>query len=274
MESDDTGSENNDTGWVVYMLTNQVNGKRYIGQTMNLRKRIAQHRLHCQCPLLAKAIAKHGWVNFSVCVLNGCSCQTRADELERHYIEEKQSHVSVGGYNLDWGGRGGGAKSDDTKKKISAAARGRTHTEETKEKLRTRIVSDETRKLISEARKGVKVVRSPTTCKRLSEALKGKVRSTDHCLKLSEAKRGKPLSAEHRQKLSAASKGKKRGPYRKGTGDKISAALKGKKQSKPRSEEHCRKLSEALKGKTKSAIHVQNNVASHKRKRLQAYTAL
>lgn len=66
--------------------------------------------------------------------------------------------------------------------------------------------SEETRKKMSEALKGRTF--SDETRKKMSEAKKGKTFTAEHRKKLSEAKKGKALSAEVKQKLSDAIKGK------------------------------------------------------------------
>lgn len=69
--------------------------------------------------------------------------------------------------------------------------------------------SEETRRKLSEALKGRTL--SDEWKRKLSEANKGKTLSEEHKRKLSEAKKGKkrgPLSEEHKRKISEARKGK------------------------------------------------------------------
>lgn len=86
--------------------------------------------------------------------------------------------------------------SDDTRKKISEANKGKHHT-------------DETRKKISEAHKNI----SDETRKKMSEAQKGKHLTEETRRKMSESHKGRPsprkgvrLSEETRRKLSEAAK--------------------------------------------------------------------
>jgi len=250
---------------VVYVLKNGVNGKLYVGQTLNMRKRMNQHKNSCGCPVLKRAIDKHGWQSFEVYVHAVVESQEEADNQERKAIGELSSHVSGGGgYNLDFGGKGGGAKAESTKQLMRIASTGRKHTAESLEKMRSKKVSQETRRNISLSRTGIKQKkRSPEHSAKLSAALKGKSKPETALKNMSLSRKGKHLSDEHRLKISIAATGKKRGPYKAGTGEKISAAKRGKKL-KPFSEEHRRRLSEALKGKRKSPEHIKNNVASHK----------
>ena len=80
---------------------------------------------------------------------------------------------------------------------------------------------------------------------------KNAVVSAETRRKMSEAKKGKKRSAEARKRISEGKKGKKRGPHSEEAKKRMSEAHKGKKRG-PLSEEQKRKISEALKGKSKS----------------------
>ena len=104
-----------------------------------------------------------------------------------------------------------------------------------------RNVSEETRRKLSEANRGK--VFSEETKRKLSESQKGRVFSEETRRRMSEAKKGKnhkPFSEETRRKLSEAKKGKKRKPFSEETRRKLSEANKGKVLT----EETKRKLSE------------------------------
>ena len=105
------------------------------------------------------------------------------------------------------------------------------------------VVSDETRRKMSEALKGKP--RSKEIRRKISEAHKGKTHSEKSRRKISEAQKGKTFSEEHKRKLSESQKGKSRSEETK---RKLSEAKKGKTFS----EEHKRKLSESQKGKSRS----------------------
>lgn len=108
------------------------------------------------------------------------------------------------------------------------------------------IVSEETRKKMSEANKGK--IFTEETRRRLSEANKGKIKTEETRRKLSEANKGKnhpnfgkSLSEETKRKISKAHKGRiHTEEFRR----KISKATKGRVVS----EETKRKMSEARKG--------------------------
>ena len=139
--------------------------------------------------------------------------------------------------------------SEEAKRKMSKAKKGkpgRKQTEETKKKLRERIISDETREKMSKAKKG----------RKLSEETKEKLRILNLGRKHSENTKeklrnlslgnkynlGKKLSEETKEKLRIASSGRKHSVE---TRKKISESRKGIIYS----EETRKKMSESKKGK-------------------------
>ena len=107
------------------------------------------------------------------------------------------------------------------------------------------IMSDETRKKLSEANKGRTY--SEETRKKMSESQKDRTFSVEHRRKLSEANKGRTYSEETRKKLSEANKNPS-----KETRKKMSEARKGEMNpfyGKNHSDENRRKISEAQKGK-------------------------
>ena len=55
---------------VIYCLTNTVNGKQYIGQTVDFNNRIHKHLAgQSGCPVLSNAIEKYGMAAFRVEIL-------------------------------------------------------------------------------------------------------------------------------------------------------------------------------------------------------------
>lgn len=138
---------------IVYKITNIVNGKVYVGQTIQtLRKRIIEHKNDSKdAPYpLYRAMRKYGFDKFSFEGLCECQTQEELDSMEKFHI---QAHLSANrkyGYNIQLGGRGQGKISDETRQKMSAAHLGQN----TWSKGLTR--TDEVKRLISEASKGNK----------------------------------------------------------------------------------------------------------------------
>ncbi len=86
----------------IYKITNKINNKSYIGQSVNIKRRWAEHRLlHRDESLsLKRAMRKYGIENFTFEVLEKCSIGELC-EKEVHYIQELKPE-----YNRCAGGLG------------------------------------------------------------------------------------------------------------------------------------------------------------------------
>jgi len=113
---------------IVYLVTNNVNGKQYVGQTIKtLNTRWQQHQLetsHVSC--LRNAIKKYGTEAFSVEVLHVCETREEMSFVEMFYISLLNTK-SPCGYNLTDGGEGnlGHIASEETRAKLSKAKLGK-----------------------------------------------------------------------------------------------------------------------------------------------------
>jgi hypothetical protein len=135
-------------GYAVYIITNTMNAKQYVGISKNLDERWKQHKKALgENPLLHRAIKKYGKDCFVFTHIADAFDKEAAFNLERLLIDQHNT-FHPNGYNLTKGGEGGGGAkfgrvvSEDTKKKISESLlgnpsprKGVTLTEETKRKL-------------------------------------------------------------------------------------------------------------------------------------------
>jgi len=182
---------------IIYKAENRINGKVYIGQTVQpLIRRKQNHYFDMEHnrdnSILHKALKKYNKENFDWCVLEKCCSKEELNEMEFHYIKQYDSYKS--GYNSTFGGEGavGAIRSLEVRRKISNSMKGtkaywygRKHSAETKRKISIKIskilkghkVSKETREKISKAHLGKK--RSLDTRKNISKALIGKYRGKD-----------------------------------------------------------------------------------------------
>lgn len=125
----------------VYSITNRVNGKCYIGQTVycdhrkrwNIHKSMLRSGKHKNM-YLQSAWNKYGADSFSFDLVARARHHIELNELEIAEISVRQSTNRDFGYNLDLGGSSG-FHSEETKQKIGNAHRGRSLKEETKKKL-------------------------------------------------------------------------------------------------------------------------------------------
>lgn len=110
---------------IVYIVTNKINGKQYVGYTtksLEERRKIHLYKSNSNSNkhyfyLFKQAIRKYGIDNFNWEILERCSSIEECCEKEIYFIN-KYNTISPNGYNLTKGGNGGIA-SEVTKSKIS-----------------------------------------------------------------------------------------------------------------------------------------------------------
>jgi group I intron endonuclease len=97
----------------IYKITNKTNGKSYIGQSVDIKRRWAEHRMLSRDETLSlkRALKKYGVENFEFIVLEVCETDL-LNRLEEHYIAFFNPE-----YNRTKGGDGskGCYRSDETK---------------------------------------------------------------------------------------------------------------------------------------------------------------
>lgn len=131
---------------IIYRWTNKVNGKKYVGQTVNPRKRYLQHYNgeRADSQIIDRAILKYGAKNFDYTVLQTIQADTREelrrllDEAEIAAIRLEQSYYKTGlGYNMTLGGmtRGTYNHSEETKIKLSKMKKGQKLSEAAKRNI-------------------------------------------------------------------------------------------------------------------------------------------
>lgn len=127
---------NEERKYCVYMHTNKINNKVYIGQTGKsvndrwrkdgagyLKKR--KDGTYYQ-PLFARAIQKYGWDNFEHIIFEEGLTKSDACHIEKLLIAIYQSNNPIYGYNLSSGGESGTSgciMSDEQKQRISEIRR-------------------------------------------------------------------------------------------------------------------------------------------------------
>lgn len=201
----------------IYMIQNLVNGKMYIGQAVDIEDRWGRHKRELRGNYHINKHLQRSWnryreENFEFSILLECE-ESQLNTFEEYCIFELMTYDRRVGYNKTYGG-GGVKATEETKRKMSEAQKGKHFSEEHKRKL-------------SEALKGEKSPnygKHPTeeTRRKQSEALKGKYCGEKSCMY------GKHLSEETRRKQSEALKGEKHPNY----GKQLSEETR-RKMSKP-----------------------------------------
>lgn len=214
----------------VYEFYCKVSHKYYIGQTMrtmNVRVRehlkkatkVSQNHFH-------NALHKYGIENFEINVLHSVEKESRSElveELNRLEMLEIETHDSLeNGYNSNSGGKRYVLSQrlknqlSESHKGIEFSAEHRRHLSEANvgnpnliNSLKGRVVTEETRKKISES---VKKSYTDEHKKKISAIHKGKTVSDTQKEKLRKANLGKKHSDETKKKIGEITKQKARDP--------------------------------------------------------------
>lgn len=160
-----------DNSYIVYKHT-APNGKAYIGITKTSIERRANYNGsgYKACPAFYSAILKYGWESFKHEILFTGLTQEQAEKKEIELIAELRTNRPHNGYNIENGGNITGTHSEETKRKMSEAQKGR--------KYPYRVIADSTRE-------------------------KHRLLFTEH-----NPQKGKPLTEAQKQAISKANKGR------------------------------------------------------------------
>lgn len=170
------------------------NGKRYVGISNNPEKRWNNGKGYIKNYLFYRAIEKYGWDNFTHEILYENLSIDEAGNIEKKLIDEWNLMDPNFGYNLREGGNGKFSEysrylmsksrlnnknclnrklSQETKEKISISLKkyyakhdnpmkNRHHTPETIEKLKNRVITEETKSKMKENHADVKGINNPS----------------------------------------------------------------------------------------------------------------
>ena len=81
----------------IYKITNMINGKSYIGQSIHIERRLMEHK-SSQSSVISKAIIKYGKDNFAFEIIEKCDISL-LNKQEAYYIQLYNS-VVPNGYNV------------------------------------------------------------------------------------------------------------------------------------------------------------------------------
>lgn len=87
----------------IYKIQNKINNKIYIGQSIDIERRFAEHKRHKDNCWIHQAIQKYGPENFDYTILQECLPE-QLDQKEKYWIQYYQSFGN-NGYNQNKGGK-------------------------------------------------------------------------------------------------------------------------------------------------------------------------
>ena len=199
----------------IYKIENVVNGKVYIGQSVDIKRRWIQHRDCRGKDLFHNALRKHP-EQFKFSVLLTCP-REMLDTWERDMIALYDC-IYPKGYNFTNGGGSNTEISDETRRKLSESHKGKpspmkglkSNKPAWNRGLQMKPISDETRRKLSESHKGRtawnKGKSSLMKGKHLSEEVRQRI--SESCKGKSSPMKGKHLSEETKRRISEAHKGR------------------------------------------------------------------
>jgi group I intron endonuclease len=194
----------------IYGIFCSANGKVYVGQTINLKKRFSDHETALRHGLhfnghLQKSFDKYGKQFFDIRVIEECGSDVLSAR-EIAWIEYYGSANKDRGYNKTYGGEDTFKQTPETRRKIAASLLGKKRASPRDETRRLMSVSQKIRwsKTGEEARRA--------RSEKLSIANKGKKPSENTIAASVAFHTGKPLSDAHKENIRRANLGKKMSP--------------------------------------------------------------
>lgn len=222
----------------IYKIENLINGKVYIGQSIDIEYRWRTHKMKTECfsnTHLLNAMRKYGLENFSFEILETLPIDDpeMLTLREQHYMDLYNSLNPEKGYNLKEAGSAG-RLTEEGLRHLRESHLGKTATEETRRKMsesrKGHQTSSETRQKISKAQKG-RILWSDEDKQKMSETRKGRTHTDEARQKMSKTRKGHVISEETRKKISEAHKGMKHTEESK---QKISSSKKAANRAKVR----------------------------------------
>lgn len=181
---------------LIYKITNKINGKVYIGQTIQcLKKRWSQHKSDSKKSNMTihKAMRKYGIENFTIEEIGGANNITELNYQEWLLIHKYNSLDRNIGYNNRFGGLNS-KLTDKTKQKISKIAKKRKENPNQK-----KVINIKTGKQWSSAKECA--LECGMNYKSLTNKLSGRDRNNTNFRWTKEPNKSKPWIGNHHKKI-------------------------------------------------------------------------
>ena len=202
---------------IIYKITNIINNKIYIGQTIQkLELRFADHRysaLNTNRPqYLYKAMRKYGIENFKIESIETNIPLYLLNEREQHYIKTFNTIDHSKGYNLTTGGNNGFKMLQDT-------------CENSRKRMLGHKMSDETKQKISDTKKKYPWICTQEYREKQRILSSGRIHSKAGIDRRANKLRGQHRTDEQKQRMRLSALGRKNTPEQC---KKISLSLMGR----------------------------------------------
>ena len=189
----------------VYIITNKINGKKYIGLSIN-KKKWFRESYYGSGKLIKQSIEKYGKENFTKEIVKEFDNEKDCREYERLLIEQYNAIDDPMFYNLAPGGYGGACKghvvTDETREKIKKINSGENHFFRKMDIEKQNEFSNRMRLLKTG------VIQSEETKEKRSDSLKSfwenvsEDEKKERIEKISKSKKGKKMKDDTKNKLS------------------------------------------------------------------------
>jgi len=219
----------------VYLIRNATDNKIYIGGSINVERRWAQHQRSLDAGQHVNRCLQEAWIkdganSFLLEIIEVTSIDSLA-EREQYYLDTLSHDYNMSSRAIrpivtpesraKQSAAGRGRKfSANVKRKIAASLTGRSHNSERRKNIsigrkgkavgfKRGTPAPETRAKISQTLTG-RTTQSPSeeTRRKISESHKGLTHSEETKKLISEIQKGKVISEEHKQKISKTLKGR------------------------------------------------------------------
>ena len=202
----------------IYQITNLVNNKKYIGSSVDIKRRWAIHKTQLKNdkhpnPKLQHGWNKHGESNFLFVIISLCEREELLikEQAAMDLFNPEYNIQAFAGVHLtqEKNGQFGKTHSKETLEKMSIAKKGKPKSEETKAKMKAAWAKRKEEEVLGIREK---VKHSPEARLAQSERCKGKKpagltnqgnkHSEETKAKMSESQKGKPVSEDTKKKIS------------------------------------------------------------------------
>lgn len=194
----------------IYLITHTATGRKYVGQSVDIRHRFIEHATTKKRSRLGNAVRKYGWGAFETQIIELCE-REHLNQAETKWITDHNCFAPKG-FNLTTGGNQQFAFSAETRAKISASLKGRKPTQKS---IAKRVATNTGTKRSAETKANMAALHGPVSTEtkaKISLSNTGKIRTEEFKARISATRTGSKHTPEAKEKNRVASTGRKLTP--------------------------------------------------------------